>query len=94
MARLTGEASLVEQINVMAATICPQVIMLVTSRVITMMNMTMRMRMIKNIRDGVELRNKLITLLTLHTLLALLSAYTAYKVAYIKAYIHYSIAIG
>ena len=47
MARLTGEASLVEQINVMAATICPQVIMLVTSRVITMMNMTMRMRMIK-----------------------------------------------
>ena len=53
MARLTGEASLVEQINVMAATICPQVIMLVTSRVITMMNMTMRMRRMKNIRDGV-----------------------------------------
>ena len=47
MARLTGETSLVEQISVMVDTICPQVIMLVTSRVMTMMNITMRMRLIK-----------------------------------------------
>ena len=73
MARLTGEASLVEQINVMAATICPQVIMLVTSRVITMMNMTMRMRRMKSIRDGVAPLNKLIALLTLLSLLTLLT---------------------